>query len=428
MPQVEATIRLFLALFYADDGYIASTDEVILQESMDILVELFERVGLRTNVSKTKAKTCVDGKIRTRLSDAAYTNSQVGLHTQAAWDRRRLECDVCGKQLAASSMSNHLETQHDVYRSKVINKDLLVDRDPVEYEAYRSMNGKYDCPVPGCVGNVRDQWNLRRHFRDRHPRDSVSIDGDDALPKCERCAMQTSDEAYQRGHMTSGVCREGMERIVQREAAVNSARALEVIFTAYYGEELERVEVFKYLGRLLAMDDNDMQAVRANLKKARKCWKMFSRLLRGENMDPRVCGMFYKAVVQSVLLFGSETWVLTPSAMRCLEGFHIRSAYRMAKVHKPRKEQRTGTWKYPSSVDVLEEVGLKPIREYIEVRRQTVANYIVNRPIFDLCMDAVRRRGTSHRLYWWEQPVDWDLARAAIDDAAVVAESDQEQG
>ena len=48
---------------------------------------------------------------------------------------------------------------------------------------------------------------------------------------------------------------------------MNSARALDVTFTAY-GVELDRVEVFKYLGRLLGMDDNDLQAVRANLKKA----------------------------------------------------------------------------------------------------------------------------------------------------------------
>ena len=41
-------------------------------------------------------------------------------------------------------------------------------------------------------------------------------------------------------------------------------------------------------------------------------------------------------------------------------------------------------------------------------------------------MDAVRRPGTSPRLYWWEQSVDWDLARAAIDHAAFVAESDEE--
>jgi hypothetical protein len=105
--------------------------------------------------------------------------------------------------------------------------------------------------------------------------------------------------------------------------------------------------VFKYLGRLLAMDVNNMPAVRANLKKARKCWKMFSRLLTGENMSPRVCGMFYRAVIQSVLLFGSESWVLTDTAMRVLEGFHVRSAYRMAREHKPRKNNDTGVWRYP---------------------------------------------------------------------------------
>ncbi|KAL7523823.1 hypothetical protein ACHAXR_000346, partial [Thalassiosira sp. AJA248-18] len=120
---------------------------------------------------------------------------------------------------------------------------------------------------------------------------------------------------------------------MQREAAASAARSLDVVFTAY-DEELERVEVFKYLGRLLAFDDNDMRAVRNNLKKARKSWRMLSRLLRAESIGPRVCGMFYKAVVQAVLLFGSETWALTPSAMKCLEGFHIRSAYRMARVNR----------------------------------------------------------------------------------------------
>ena len=66
------------------------------------------------------------------------------------------------------------------------------------------------------------------------------------------------------------------------------------------------MELFKYLGRLLAMDDNDVKAIRANLKKAQKCWKMLSRFPRAENMDAQVCGMFYKAVVQAVLLLGSE--------------------------------------------------------------------------------------------------------------------------
>ena len=36
-----------------------------------------------------------------------------------------------------------------------------------------------------------------------------------------------------------------------------------------YGEELELVEVFKYLGRLITFNDDDIQAVRGKLKKGR---------------------------------------------------------------------------------------------------------------------------------------------------------------
>ena len=68
---------------------------------------------------------------------------------------------------------------------------------------------------------------------------------------------------------------------------------------------LERVEVFKYLGRLMAMENT--QAIRGNLCKVRKVWNTLHRLLRGENTTPMVCSMLFKAVVQAVLLYGSET-------------------------------------------------------------------------------------------------------------------------
>lgn len=197
-------------------------------------------------------------------------------------------------------------------------------------------------------------------------------------------------------------------------------RALDVGFTAY-GEPLERVEVFKYLGRLLSMDDTDTQAIRANLAKARKAWKMFHRLLRGQNMSPRVCGMFFKAVIQAVLLYGSESWVLTRSALRCLEGFVYQAACRMARQHRKRKDQRTGEYIYPAREDVYEEVGLYTVEEYINRRRQTVASYIRDRPIFDLCMEGERQRGTRPRKWWWDQEVDVDL-ESEEDSSSVVSE------
>jgi hypothetical protein len=151
----------------------------------------------------------------------------------------------------------------------------------------------------------------------RHPQDLVCIpvEGSRPLPQCERCGLQTPVEDLNGGHHRTELCQRGWERKRQHAAAVRSQEALEHSFTAY-GEELERVEVFKYLGRLIAYDDADTQAMRSNLRKARGCWARVSRVLWAENATARTCGMFYKATVQAILLFGSETWSLSPTSMK----------------------------------------------------------------------------------------------------------------
>ena len=82
--------------------------------------------------------------------------------------------------------------------------------------------------------------------------------------------MQTSAEALNRGHQQTALCRGLYEMKLQHEAAARSQHALQQDFFCG-GDELEKVEVFKYLGRMLAYDDNDTQAMRSNLKKAWRC-------------------------------------------------------------------------------------------------------------------------------------------------------------
>ncbi len=69
-------------------------------------------------------------------------------------------------------------------------------------------------------------------------------------------------------HYETVLCRDGVARRVQHAAAERTHLSLSQKFTAY-GKELERVEVFKYLGHVLAYNNNNAQAVRGNLKKAR---------------------------------------------------------------------------------------------------------------------------------------------------------------
>ncbi len=60
---------------------------------------------------------------------------------------------------------------------------------------------------------------------------------------------------------------------------------------------------------------------------------------------------------------------------------------------------------------MLDAAGLHTIAQYMDVHRQTVANFIVNRTIWELCAGAVRRRGLPIQLFWWDQPMDLELAK-----------------
>ena len=184
-------LRLFVALFYADDGYIASRDPELLDRALEIIVGLFERVGLRTNTSKTETMICTPGKIRTRLSASSYYRRYAGFSDAKGWASRKVECDKCGKVMKASSLEGHMETQHGVYCSSVVPEEYLQPPDGGKrYRASKSLaDGKYYCPVPGCIGEAGTKWGMRRHFSLRHPHDWVIPDGEVCYDKCGNCGM-----------------------------------------------------------------------------------------------------------------------------------------------------------------------------------------------------------------------------------------------
>ncbi len=94
-------------------------------------------------------------------------------------------------------------------------------------------------------------------------------------------------------------------------------------------------------------------------------------MLMTDNTPPKVSTKFYKAVMQSVLLYSSKTWNLLTTTLAQLEGFHICAAYQMAIKHKPKKGPHH-RWVYPRSSDVLQECGMATILHYINVRRATI--------------------------------------------------------
>ena len=83
-----------------------------------------------------------------------------------------------------------------------------------------------------------------------------------------------------------------------------------------------------------------------NQGKARKSWGRLHRILSREGADKRVLGDFFTALVQRVLMFGAETWVVTPRMERVLNSF-LHGASRRITGRQPRRGWDR-KWFYPS--------------------------------------------------------------------------------
>ena len=66
--------------------------------------------------------------------------------------------------------------------------------------------------------------------------------------------------------------------------------------------------------------EDEWPAVARNLARAKKVWSRMSRILNKEGAAPRVSSFFFKAVIQAVLLFQEETWVVTPRMGKAMGG------------------------------------------------------------------------------------------------------------
>ena len=81
------------------------------------------------------------------------------------------------------------------------------------------------------------------------------------------------------------------------------------------------VTSFQYLGKVISAAGEDLPAVVRILVKSRAMWRRVTSILSREGAELRVSVFFFKAMVQLILIFGAETWVVIPRIGRVLGGF-----------------------------------------------------------------------------------------------------------
>ena len=112
-------------------------------------------------------------------------------------------------------------------------------------------------------------------------------------------------------HRHTSQCNWGAEQ-KRRKLAADEEREVTASDFSAYGRPLEMVTYFRYLRRVILAADDDWPAVVMSLYWEREVWRRMTSILIQEGAAPRVSGLFFKAVVQAVLIFGSENWLVTP--------------------------------------------------------------------------------------------------------------------
>ena len=91
--------------------------------------------------------------------------------------------------------------------------------------------------------------------------------------------------------------------------------------------------------------NSNWEAVYQNLRKEQRQWGLIVRVLEktGETVQSR--GIMYKAVTQSVLLYVSESWVVTAEILKFLEGLYHRAERQITGITETHGAGRG--WEYP---------------------------------------------------------------------------------
>ena len=61
----------------------------------------------------------------------------------------------------------------------------------------------------------------------------------------------------------------------------------------------------------MSEEDDDSHALLRQLAQARAKWSHIAPILQSQRVRPSTMGYVYKAIVQAILLYGSETWVVS---------------------------------------------------------------------------------------------------------------------
>ena len=145
-----------------------------------------------------------------------------------------------------------------------------------------------------------------------------------------------------------------------------------------YGEELERVKDFTYLGSKIQLDGNVTSEIKARIGKAAGSFNNLKRVWNQRSIPQPVKVKIYKACVRSVLLYGCESWPVKESDLSSLQSFENRCLRRILhKRHDLPNSLITPTAKCDPLAPTIQKRRLKWLGHVLRMKSSEIPNAVV---------------------------------------------------
>ena len=137
-------------LFYADDGCLVGTDPIIVQQSLTLIVDLFDRLNLQLNTNKTKVMIMFAHAASCHESLEAYTcrfNRSLPTHRERSL--QKVSCPQCNKCMNHQHLLIH---QHEAHAIPLLRVPTISSQDSNQtyYVDFPTQADRISCPVPNC--------------------------------------------------------------------------------------------------------------------------------------------------------------------------------------------------------------------------------------------------------------------------------------
>lgn len=170
---------------------------------------------------------------------------------------------------------------------------------------------------------------------------------------------------------------------------------------------IEDVDKFNYLGSVITKEGGTKDDIDNKLMKARATFGRMWKIWRSSQIAKKTKLRIFQACIKSVLLYGSETWLVNKKEMYKLQVFVNKCLRIICRIHWPRRIRNEDLW---------EATGQEPIEKTIKKRKYRWIGHVLRRSPNCIARQALEwnpqgKRNVGRPKNTWRRTVEREITQ-----------------